>query len=94
MQHLRTDQYTRIERDCPMHTDLHPADDVVEIIVGDHRFGDNTLRLLADTPNTCLRLIAALNEAHDKLTQHLHVKANPDPAMSQLNQTLTAPVVG
>lgn len=92
MLYLRTDQYTQISPDCPMHVDLHPADDVVEITLGEHRIGGDTLRLVADHPDTCLRLAEALREAHTRLFRHLHTKANPDPALTQLDRTLTAPI--
>ena len=88
MNKIRTDQYTHVDRDCPMTTDMHPADDVVEIVLGEYRFGDDTLRLVVDHPDTCRRLTAALDDASDKLTRHLHAKAYPDPAMSQLNSSL------
>lgn len=85
MNSLRTDQYTHVDLHCPMSTDMHPADDVVEIVLGEHRFGYDTLRLVVDHPDTCRRLTAALDDARDKLTRHLHAKACPDPAMTQLN---------
>jgi hypothetical protein len=87
---LRTDQYTYVDRDCPVSTDMHPADNVVEIVLGEHRFGDDTLRLVVDDPDTCRRLTAALDDAGDKLTRHLYAKACPDPAMSQLTRSMTA----
>ena len=89
MIYLRTDQYTRVTHDCPMNTDVYPADDVVEVALGEHRFGGDTLRLVVDHPDTCLRLVAALHDARNKLIEHLRVKASPDPAMSQLDGTLT-----
>lgn len=88
MLYIRTDQYTHISRDCPVHIDLHPADDVVEITLGEHRISGDTLRLVADHPDTCLRLSEAFREAHNTLTKHLHAKANPDPALTQLDRTL------
>lgn len=79
---LRTDQYTYIERGCPMRSDLHPADDLVEIILGEHRFGDDTLRLVVDAPDTLLRLAETLREGHSKLTHHLRMATQTNPAMS------------
>lgn len=35
--------------------------------------------------DTCLRLTEALQDARHKLTGHLRAKANPDPALSQLD---------
>jgi hypothetical protein len=89
---LRTDQYTRVDPDCPMSIDMHPADDLVEVILGEHRFGDDTLRLVVDHPDTCARLAKALSDARARLTEHLYAKAHPDSALSQLDRTLTAPI--
>ena len=86
MNYLRTDQYTHVSRDCSVSTDMHPADHVVEITLGERRFGDDTLRLVIDHPDTCLRLTEALNEAHNKLTAHLRAESCQTPAMSQLGQ--------
>ena len=87
MNYLRTDQYTYVDRSCPVSTDVHTADDFVEIIFGEHRFGGDTLLLIVDDPDTLLRLTETLYEARGKLIGHLHAKAHPDPAMSQLNRT-------
>lgn len=78
--------------DCPMAIDLHPADDTVEVILGEHRFGGDTLRLVVDNPDTCARLTTALDDARTRLTEHLYAKAHPDSALSQLDRTLTSPV--
>jgi len=88
MDYLRTDQYTRIDPDCPMSIDMHPADDLVEIALGEYRIGGDMLRLVVDHPDTCRRLTEALQEALGQLTAHLHAKASPDPAMSQLNWSI------
>ena len=77
MTYLRTDQYTHVNRDCPVHVDIYPADDLVEISLGENRFGGATLRLIVDNPDTCVRLVDALHDARDKLTEHLRVKAGP-----------------
>jgi hypothetical protein len=82
--YLRTDQYTYLDRSCPVSTDVHKADDFVEIVLGEHRFGGDTLRLVVDDPDTLLRLTESLYEARDKLIGHLHAKAQRDPAMSQI----------
>lgn len=87
MHYIRTDQYTHVSRDCPMNTDIHPADHVVEVIIGEHRFGEDTLRLVVDDPETCRRLTVAFDDARARLVQHLHTTAHPDPAMSQLGGT-------
>lgn len=84
MNYLRSDQYTHLDRDCPVTVDMCPADDIVEIALGEHRFGGDTLRLVVDHPDTCLRLTEALQDARSRLIAHLHAKAHPDPAMSQL----------
>lgn len=70
--------------------DLHPADDIVEITLGEHRIAGDTLRLLADHPDTCLRTPEALHDARNKLIGHLHAKASHDPAMSQLDSISSA----
>jgi hypothetical protein len=67
---LHTDQYTHVTRDCPVNVDLHPADDTVEITLGEGRTGGNTLRLLLDHPDACVRLMAAVDEARIKLIGH------------------------
>lgn len=46
MNYLRADMYTYLDRSCPLRTDLHPVDDIVEIVIGEHRFGGDTLRLV------------------------------------------------
>lgn len=88
---LRTDQYTYIGHGCPMRSDLHPADDIVEIILGEDRFGDDTLRLVVDTPDTLLRLAETLRDGHSKLTHHLRMATQTNPAMSQLEGLRTGP---
>lgn len=92
--YLRTDQYTHVNPNCPLRIDLHPADDVVEITLGEHRIGGDTLRLLVDAPDTCIRLIEALHDARDKLIGHLRAEASRDPAMSRLDQISPTPVAG
>lgn len=87
MPHLRTDQYTHVSRDCPMYTDLHPADDIVEVALGEHRIDGATLRLVVDHPDTCLRLAEALHDARNRLIEHLHAKACPDPEISRFDWT-------
>lgn len=76
MDDLRSDQYTHVDRDCPMSIDMHPADDVVEIALGEYRTGGTTLRLVVDHPDTCRRLSEALQDARDTLIGHLHEKAH------------------
>jgi hypothetical protein len=88
--YLRSDQYTRVTHDCPVNIDLHPADDIVEITLGEHRIAGDTLRLLFDHPDTCLRIAEALHDARNKLIGHLHAKASHDPAMSQLDSISSA----
>lgn len=85
MDYLRSDQYTHVDRECPMTVDLHPADDFVEITLGEHRIGGDTLRLIVDHPDACLRLTEAIHDAHDKLIKHLHTKANHHSAMASLD---------
>lgn len=75
MQQLRSDQYTLVKHDCPITIDVHPADDLVEITLGEYRFGGDTLRLLVDHPDTCLRLTEAISEARARLLGHLRAQA-------------------
>jgi hypothetical protein len=89
--YVRTDQYTHIDRHCPMRTDLHPVDDVVEVALGEARFGDSTLRLIFDDPDTCLLLTEALHDAGNRLAVHLRAKRSPDPALSRLDPAVPAP---
>jgi xanthine dehydrogenase iron-sulfur cluster and FAD-binding subunit A len=72
-----------VTRDCPVSVDLYPVDNVIEIALGEHRVAGDTLRLVVDHPNTCVRLMEALHDAHIRLVEHLRVKASHDPAMSQ-----------
>jgi hypothetical protein len=92
--YLRSDQYTHVNRDCPVSIDMHPADDHVEIVLGEYRIGGDTLRLVVDHPDTCHRLVDALRDAGARLTGHLRAKACPDPAMSQLDITMITPIAG
>jgi hypothetical protein len=85
MQHLRSEQYTHVSYDCPVHVDMHPADDLVEVTLGEHRFGEDTLRLVVDHPDTFARIEEALRDGRNRLVAHLRAKATRDPAMSQLD---------
>jgi hypothetical protein len=82
--YLRTDQYTHVSQNCPVRVDMHPADDVVEIALGEYRVGEDTLRIVIDHPNTCRHLTEALRDAQNRLAEHLRVRACADPAMSHL----------
>lgn len=75
MNDLRTDQYTYVDIGCPMRTDVHPADDLVEIVFGESRFGGDTLRLVVNDPDTLVRLSETFHEARVKLVEHLRAKA-------------------
>jgi len=75
-----------------MRTDVHPADDYVEIILGEQRFGGSALRLLVDDTELLLRLTETLDEAHSKLLQHRRTKTLRHPAMSQVDMATTTPV--
>jgi hypothetical protein len=90
MPYLRTDQYTYVDRTCPVNTDVHPADDFVEIVLGEHRFGEDTLRLVVDDPDTLVRLRESLDEARGKLVGHLHAKGLANPALSHPDGTARA----
>jgi len=65
-----------------MNVDMHPADDLVEITLGEYRTGGDTLRLLVGHPDVCLRLTEVLREARAKLNDHLRVH----PAMSHVDR--------
>lgn len=84
MNYLRTDQYTYLDRSCPVRTDMHPADDYVEIVLGEYRFGGDTLRLVVNDPDMLHQLTETFREARTKLVEHLHAKAHPDPALFRL----------
>jgi hypothetical protein len=75
MNDLRTDQYTYVDRGCPVRTDLHAADDFVEIVFGEYRFGGDTLRLIVNDPDKLLQLTETFHDARTKLVNHLHAKA-------------------
>ena len=78
MKTLHTDQYTRLTQNCPMSVDMHPADDLVEIVLGEQRNGDDTLRLVIDHPETVRRLSETLRDAGAVLDELLHEKANSE----------------
>lgn len=84
MNYLRADMYTYLDRSCPVRTDLHPVDDLVEIVIGEYRFGGDTLRLVVTDPDILRQLTETLGEARVQLTEHLRLKTCPDPAMSQV----------
>lgn len=69
---VRTDQYVYVDRGCPIRTDVHPVDDFVEIIFGDHhRVAGSSLRLVIDDPDLLLRLTEILVEARARFIEHL-----------------------
>jgi hypothetical protein len=78
MNYLRTDQYTRVMPDCPMNVELHPADDVVEIVLGEQRFSGSSLRLQIDDPDTCARLMQCLADARAQLVRHREMSLASD----------------
>lgn len=86
MQYIRSDQYTHVAQDCPVNVDMHPVDGVVEITIGECRFGGDALRLIVGHPDVCLRLTDALRDAQARLVGHLRAQASHDPAMSQLER--------
>ena len=81
--YLRSDQYIHVSRDCPTNVDMHPADDLVEIALGEHRIGGATLRIIVDHPDACRRLAEVLHIAGNTLVEHLHAKASPGSALSR-----------
>jgi hypothetical protein len=93
MNYLRSDQYTQVDRECPIKVDLHPAENFVEIALGEYRIGGDMLRLLVDHPDTCVRLAKALHEAHNKLIRHLHATTKQDSAMPWLDSGPRAHIV-
>jgi hypothetical protein len=80
--HLKTDQYTHVARHCPVRVDVCPADDFVEITLGEARFEGVTLRLIVDHPDTFIQLAEALRDGHGKLVDHLRAKKATDPTLS------------
>jgi hypothetical protein len=92
--YLCIDEYTRVDRGCPVKVDLHPADDVVEITLGEHRIGGSTVRLLIDDPDTCLRLADSLRGAQHQLIAHLRTKSTQDPATPPSGETSSTPTAG
>jgi hypothetical protein len=94
MNYLHTDQYTRVNHNCPVNVELHKVDNLVEIILGEHRFGGDTLRLLVGHPETCTRLMEALAEARNQLTIHQSSEAKPDSAVSRLKPGLSDAIAG
>lgn len=80
MNHLRTDQYTRVMPGCPMSVELHPADDIVEIVLGEERFSGSSLRLQINDPDICVRLIECLADARIQLVRHRAMNPVSDSA--------------
>ena len=94
MNYLHTDQYTRVNHNCPVNVELHKADNLVEITLGEHRFCGDALRLLIGHPETCTRLMDALAEARNQLTTHQSSEAKPDSAASRSNSGLSDAIAG
>lgn len=92
MTYLRTDQYTSVDQFCPVRTELHTPDGVVEVTIGEHRLNETTLRLVLDCPEACHRLAQAFHDAGCQLTRHIRAQEHPDPAMTQLDAPLTASI--
>lgn len=70
MNALRTDQYTRVMPGCPVNVELHPTDDLVEIVLGEQPFSGSSLRLQIDDPEVCARLIECLTDARTQFVRH------------------------
>jgi hypothetical protein len=49
--------------------------------LGEYRINEATLRLVVDHPETCLRLVDVLQDAHNRLVEHL--RARTGSAMSR-----------
>ncbi len=88
---ITTDQYTRVNPDCPISTDLHPADDSVEIIVGAPLAPGDALRLEFTDTNLLLRLSGICDEARNKLIHHREETPHTDPTSSPADTTTCAP---
>lgn len=80
MNRITIEQYVHLDTDCPIQTTLHPADDLVEITLGESRISGSGLRLHFADPATCDRLLAAVHEARDQLAGHLNAKPDTDSA--------------
>jgi hypothetical protein len=94
MNYLHTDQYTRVNHNCPVNVQLHQVDNLVEIILGEHRFGGDALRLLVDHPETCTRLMDALAKAHNQLTIHQSSCAKSASTAPRLKSGLSDAIAG
>ena len=92
--HFTTDQYTRVCPGCPMSTDLHPADDSVEIVFGAPARRGDALRLEFTDTDLLLRLIDVCDEARGKLIQHRRGNPDAEPALFLVNTTASAPTGG
>ena len=87
--YLDTDLYVNVNGDCPIRTEVHPVDDFVEVIFGEHRFAGNTLRLVIKDPRTLLRVTEKLRAAHAELVE-LHSKSRTETASSEEDVTAWA----
>jgi len=94
MNYLDTDQYTRVRRGCPMSVDVHPIDEVVEIVLGEERSNDGSLRLQIDDPDTCVRLMQSLDDARIWLVRNRGANMLSDPTTPRSDNDLTAPLAG
>ena len=88
--YLHTDLYVNVNRDCPIRTEVHPIDDFVEVILGEHRFAGNALRLVIKDPSALLRVTEKLRAAHAELVEHLHSKSCVETASSEEDVTAWA----
>ena len=88
--YLHTDLYVNVNDDCPIRTEVHPVDDFVEVILGEHRFAGNTLRLVFKDPSTLLRVTETLRAAHVELVDHLRSKSCAEVASSEEDVTAWA----
>jgi hypothetical protein len=77
MHGINIEQFIRLDSDCPMRVILHPADDLVEVALGESRISDSGLRLLLRDPETCARLRSHVDEACDQLVGHLNARTDP-----------------
>ncbi|GAB3451782.1 hypothetical protein [Actinophytocola sediminis] len=71
MTYLNTDQYTTVDPSCPIRTELHDPDNVVEVTIGEDRRNETTLRVVLSDPDTCHRLAQAFHDAGRQLAMHV-----------------------
>jgi len=89
--HLTTDARYHVHRGCPVDTEVLPADEQVEIVIGAQRGTGEVVRLVMSDTDTCFRIANAFIQAGN-LAIAVIERANrsaPGPAMSQVDTSET-----